>query len=39
MTPRKMPKMTAIVDYWREHPEGLKAEYIGWGEPFCFAWC
>ena len=37
-TPRDMPPMTAIVDYWRDHQEPwLKAWYIGWGEPFCFA--
>lgn len=40
-TPRRMPTLTAVADYWRAEgradifPE-LISHFIGWGEPFCF---
>lgn len=40
MIPRNPPSVDRIIERWRECawelPE-LKAHWIGWGEPFCFA--
>lgn len=40
MSARGMPSIDAIVDYWVEHHDefaDLRSNFIGWGEPFCFA--
>ncbi len=37
---RQMPSWAVIIEHWIEHGGDLpwlKARFIGWGEPFCFA--